>query len=197
MVRVLQPKSSPMSNIKDLDDTWHLEDATSEHSLVKVKTKEQVPDQISLTGNVSQSSILSVSDTTTSSMNTSHEKRNKSDRSHGAIQMLSPEKKSEIIAEQYNILKRKYLARKAKREEQLQHEKEEAIKEGQMLAKQCLAKELGCSVEDLEMEDEDFGFPLHSSGNENDIGLSATVVNLQPRNFVPMDLCWHMIGRTL
>ena len=39
-------KMQSMSNIKDLDDTQHLEDATSEHSPVKVKAKEQDPDQI-------------------------------------------------------------------------------------------------------------------------------------------------------
>ena len=78
--------------------------------------------------------------------------------------MLSPEKRSEMYDEQYNILKRKFLARKERREQQLQHEKQEVIKEGQALARKCLAKEMGCSLDELDMEDEDLGFPLHSSG---------------------------------
>ena len=84
------------------------------------------------------------------------------------MQILSPEKWSEIYDEQYNILKRKLLAQKAKKEKQLQKEHEEAIKEGKCMAKQRLAEEMGCSLEELESDDEDLGFPLQSSDHEND-----------------------------
>ena len=36
------------------------------------------------------------------------------------------------------------------------------------MAKQRLAEEMGCSLEELESDDEDLGFPLQSSDHEND-----------------------------
>ena len=41
------------------------------------------------------------------------------------------------------------------------------IKEGKALARKHLAKEMGCSLEELDIDDEDLGFPLQSSEKEH------------------------------
>ena len=46
------------------------------------------------------------------------------------------------------------------------------------MAKQRLAEEMGCSLEELESDDEDLGFPLQSSDHENDNVAAVDITEL-------------------
>ena len=80
-----------------------LEIPTADTSPVAIATDKHYTDQISLAGNISQTSIPSISDTTMSSLNHSQSKINKGEKSHQHSCLLTPEKKK-IYNEQYNII---------------------------------------------------------------------------------------------
>ena len=78
---------------------------TTDTSPVAIATDEHYTDQISLAGNILQTTISSISDMTMSSLNHSQNKINKGEKSHQHVHMLTPEKKKEIYDEQYHIMK--------------------------------------------------------------------------------------------
>ena len=101
--------------VAPLKDKTALEVLTTDQSPVATAEEECNADQIGLAGNILQAMIHSINDMTVSSINNSQDKNNNVEKSHQHVHLLSPEKRSEIYDEQYNILKRKFLCKKGKK----------------------------------------------------------------------------------